>query len=60
MFGRGQRTDLDAEDGENLADQVRSEIARVLREEEDGEGKSLGQDVTSSGSGSKFTTKGKL
>lgn len=60
MFGRGQRTDLDAEDGENLADKVRSEIAKVLREEEDGEGKSLGQDVTSSSSGSKFTTKGKL
>lgn len=33
MFGRGQRSDLDAEDGEQLADSVRAEVARVLREE---------------------------
>lgn len=64
MFGRGQRTDLDAEDGENLADKVRSEIANVLKEEEEKkegrEAKNLGQDVTLRGSGSKFTAKGKL
>lgn len=34
MFGRGQRSDLDAEDGELLAGSVRAEVARVLGEEE--------------------------
>lgn len=34
MFGRGQRSDLDAEDGEQLAGSVRAEVARVLEEEE--------------------------
>jgi diadenosine tetraphosphate (Ap4A) HIT family hydrolase len=33
MFGRGQRSDLDAEDGEQLAGSVRAEVARVLGEE---------------------------
>lgn len=33
MFGRGQRSDLDAEDGEQLAGRVRAEVARVLGEE---------------------------
>lgn len=37
MFGRGQRTDLDAEDGENLAERVRDEVARALGEEEEEE-----------------------
>lgn len=48
MFGRGQRTDLDAEDGENLADKVRVEIAKVLSEEAEGVGKRYdGQDIKS-------------
>lgn len=33
MFGRGQRSDLDPEDGETLAEQVREAVADVLREE---------------------------
>ncbi|KAI3395612.1 hypothetical protein diail_1050 [Diaporthe ilicicola] len=33
MFGRGQRSDLDAEDGEQLAESVRAEVASVLDEE---------------------------
>ncbi|ROW16623.1 hypothetical protein VPNG_01487 [Cytospora leucostoma] len=32
MFGRGQRSDLDAEDGEQLAERVRREVVGVLRE----------------------------
>lgn len=60
MFGRGQRTDLDAEDGENLADMVRSEIAKVLKEEEGSESQILGHNVTLRGSGSRLTAKGKL
>lgn len=36
MFGRGQRSDLDAEDGELLAGSVRAEVARVLGEEAEG------------------------
>lgn len=31
MFGRGQRTDLDPEDGERLAEKVRREVGWVLR-----------------------------
>lgn len=34
MFGRGQRSDLDAEDGEGLAERVRGEVAKTLSEEE--------------------------
>ncbi|KAJ4418009.1 hypothetical protein N0V82_005861 [Gnomoniopsis sp. IMI 355080] len=52
MFGRGQRTDLDAEDGENLAEKVRREIANVLREEGGRDGQSAGQSI-SSGRGAK-------
>lgn len=33
MFGRGQRSDLDPEDGEKLAEQVREEVRKVLSEE---------------------------
>lgn len=33
MFGRGQRSDLDAEDGEQLADTIRAEVAKVLTQE---------------------------
>ncbi|KAL1870230.1 hypothetical protein Daus18300_005295 [Diaporthe australafricana] len=36
MFGRGQRSDLDAEDGEQLAETVRAEVAKVLLAEEAG------------------------
>lgn len=36
MFGRGQRSDLDPEDGERLAERVRREVVRVLKEEEQG------------------------
>ncbi|KAK7748693.1 hypothetical protein SLS53_000715 [Cytospora paraplurivora] len=32
MFGRGQRSDLDAEDGEQLAERIRRELVGVLRE----------------------------
>lgn len=34
MFGRGQRSDLDPEDGEKLAVRVREEIRKVLSSEE--------------------------
>lgn len=34
MFGRGQRSDLDPEDGESLAETVREEIAKILASEE--------------------------
>lgn len=37
MFGRGQRSDLDAEDGERLAEKIRREVVRVLRDQ-DGDG----------------------
>lgn len=33
MFGRGQRSDLDPEDGEQLAARVREEVGKVLSEE---------------------------
>lgn len=36
MFGRGQRTDLDPEDGQLLGQSVRAEVVKVLREESDG------------------------
>lgn len=36
MFGRGQRTDLDPEDGERMAELVRGHVVDVLREEEAG------------------------
>lgn len=42
MFGRGQRTDLDAEDGETLAERVRAEVARALMEEGGGGGGAAG------------------
>lgn len=35
MFGRGQRTDLDPEDGEKLAELVRGHVVSVLGEERD-------------------------
>lgn len=37
MFGRGQRTDLDPEDGERMAELVRGHVVEVLREEEEEE-----------------------
>lgn len=33
MFGRGQRSDLDPEDGEKLAARVREEIGKIMSEE---------------------------
>lgn len=36
MFGRGQRTDLDPEDGESLGERVRAEVVKVLGEETGG------------------------
>jgi diadenosine tetraphosphate (Ap4A) HIT family hydrolase len=33
MFGRGKRTDLDEEEGVQLAEKVRSSLSQVLREE---------------------------
>lgn len=36
MFGRGQRSDLDPEDGERLAERVREELVRLLRQEDGG------------------------
>ncbi|ROV97978.1 hypothetical protein VMCG_07065 [Cytospora schulzeri] len=39
MFGRGQRTDLDPEDGERLAERVRREVGWVLREQGGGDEK---------------------
>ncbi|CAN8102689.1 unnamed protein product [Discula destructiva] len=54
MFGRGQRTDLDAEDGVSLAESVRAEVARVLREESGAEGAGV------RGGGAAAFAKGKL
>lgn len=42
MFGRGQRSDLDPEDGEKLAEQVREEVRKVLSEEEELDGSKAG------------------
>jgi diadenosine tetraphosphate (Ap4A) HIT family hydrolase len=39
MFGRGQREELDEEEGERLADRVRGTVAEILREEKDGKSK---------------------
>lgn len=36
MFGRGQRSDLETEDGEKLAEKMREEIVAVLQEEKEG------------------------
>ncbi|PSR82936.1 HIT-like domain-containing protein [Coniella lustricola] len=33
MFGRGQRTDLEPEDGERLAVSIRAEVAEILQQE---------------------------
>ena len=33
MFGRGQRTDLDEQEGTQLAEEIRTSLANVLREE---------------------------
>ncbi|KJR84900.1 HIT domain protein [Sporothrix schenckii 1099-18] len=38
MFGRGQRTDLDEQEGMRLAEKVRSNLARVLCEEKASDG----------------------
>lgn len=38
MFGRGQRTDLDPEDGERLAERVREELATLLRQQQEEDG----------------------
>lgn len=53
MFGRGQRSDLDAEDGEILAERVRGEVATALRQEDE----AGGEDLDKRGGG---FTKGKL
>ncbi|KAF3766922.1 HIT-like protein [Cryphonectria parasitica EP155] len=34
MFGRGQRSDLEPEDGEKLAQRVREEVVRILQQDE--------------------------
>jgi diadenosine tetraphosphate (Ap4A) HIT family hydrolase len=39
MFGRGQREELDEEDGERLAERVRGAVVEILREEQDGKAK---------------------
>lgn len=60
MFGRGQRTDLDADDGVDLANRVRVEVARVLREEGSSEDYNGGHGVSAHTGGPGTATKGKL
>lgn len=61
MFGRGQRTDLDAEDGEILAERVRAEVAGMLEEERQAnEGRDEAPGVIVRRVGSGFATKEKL
>lgn len=39
MFGRGQREELDEEEGESMAAKIRGAVAEILREEQEGKAK---------------------
>lgn len=45
MFGRGQRDELDEEEGEELADMIRGELAREVQRIRDVEGVDLDMEI---------------
>jgi len=45
MFGRGQRDELDEEEGEKLAGEIREELAREVQRVRDVEGVDLEGDI---------------
>lgn len=51
MFGRGQRDDLDDDEGEILAKELREELAREVKRVKDEEGVDLGDSGILAGRG---------